>query len=313
MPHWFLREASYILFRNYNGIAFRLGMAPFLEEGPKPPVVMIPPPPRATYTMAATVLRVPAVAISPVINLWNYWRRQSEPIEPKRYLYFPFPVDGKDAALEKEELKYDFANTGGTCGIWLMRDPRVSFQYSFANLYYDRQRLTDEIAALEGNPFTFYDCRPEPKQLPYPEYARKNRQTRFLISTGGLQNTSVPKYLEYACVGTPMIGRALPFEFPWLDDCLFPVDAMRLRPGELKPLLRQALDRYPVLRDNCLKWRDRLLELYSIHRLLDLVQSQADGKPIPADYLKGEARKTHCAGATDAETKPAERSRGQEL
>ena len=303
MPHWFLREASYILFRNYNGIAFRLGMAPFLEEGPKLPVVMVPPPPIAPYTMAATVLRVPALAISPAINLWNHWRRRTEPIEPERYLYFPFPVDGKDAALEKEELKYDFANTGGTCGIWLMRDPRVSFQYSFANLYYDRQRLTDEIATLQGNPFTFYDCRPEPKQLPYPEYARKNRQTRFLISTGGLQNTSVPKYLEYACVGTPMIGRALPFEYPWLDDCLFPLDAMRLRPGELKPLLHQALDRYSVLRDNCLKWRDRLLELYSIHRLLDLVQSQADGKPIPGDYLKGEARKRNSPGAADVESK----------
>src|SRR5215472_4944194 len=50
MPHWFLREASYILFRNYNGIAFRLGMAPFLEEGPKLPVVMVPPPPIAPYT-----------------------------------------------------------------------------------------------------------------------------------------------------------------------------------------------------------------------------------------------------------------------
>jgi hypothetical protein len=290
MPHWFLDAADYILFRNYNGIAFRLGMAPFLEDGPGPPLIMVPPPPIATYTVMATLLRVPAVVTSPLVDLMNRLRTPRMAATPERYIYFPFPVDAKDVPLQKEELKYDFANTGGTCGIWLMRDPAVSFRYTFANLYYDRQVLTDGIAALQGKPFSIYDCRVEPKQLPYPEYMLKNRQSRYLIATGGLQNTSVPKYLEYACAGTPMIGRALPFEWPWLDDCLFPVDAMRLRSGQLKPLLEEALARYPVLRDNCLKWRDRLLEQYSIHRLLDLVQAQADGEPIPPEYLKGAAR-----------------------
>ncbi len=308
MPHWFLREASYILFRNYNGIAFRLGMAPFLEEGPKPPAVLIPTPPLVRYTAIAMLLRLPALAMSPLVDVWNHWRRRSEVISPEKYLYFPFPVDPKDASLEKEEIRYDFANTGGTCGIWVMRDPRVSFRHTFANLYYDRQRLAEEIEALEGQPFTYYDWRRVGGVLPYPEYVRKNRQSRYLIATGGLQNTSVPKYLEYACVGTPMIGRGVPFECPWLDDCLFPIDVNGLKPGELKRLLHEALDRYPVLRDNCLKWRDRLLELYSIHRLLDLVQMQADGKPIPADYLKGEARKRHGQGAADAESRATEYS-----
>jgi hypothetical protein len=313
IPHWFLSEASHILFRNYNGIAFGLGMAPFLEPAPKPPAVLVPTPPLVRYTAIAMLLRLPALAVSPLVDAWNFWRRRDEVISPDKYLYFPFPVDPKDASLEKEEILYDFANTGGTCGIWLMRDPRVSFRHTFANLYYDRQRLAEEIEALEGQPFTYYDWRRVGGVLPYPEYVRKNRQSRYLIASGGLQNTSVPKYLEYACVGTPMIGRSLPFECPWLDDCLFPIDNNSLKPGALKPLLHQALDRYPALRGNCLKWRDRLLELYSIHRLLDLVQSQANGKLIPADYLKGEALKRHCVGATDAEIKPAERSRSQEL
>jgi hypothetical protein len=83
-----------------------------------------------------------------------------------------------------------------------------------------------------------------------------------------------------------MIGRGLPFEYPWLDECLFSVDAMQLTPNQLKPLLHEAIERQPKLRENCLKWRDRLFELYDIHRLLDNLQAQADGKPIPPGYLK---------------------------
>jgi len=107
-----------------------------------------------------------------------------------------------------------------------------------------------------------------------------------LIASGGLHDAAVPKYTEYACVGTPMIGRGLPCEYPWLDDCLFPVDMMHLTRESLKPLLNQALDRYPSLRQNCLNWRDRLLKLYDLQNLLDMVQEQADGKPIRQGYLK---------------------------
>ena len=87
-----------------------------------------------------------------------------------------------------------------------------------------------------------------------------------------------------------MIGRSLPFECPWIDECLFPVDGMHLTPDQLKRLLHQAIERYPVLRENCLKWRDRLLELYDIHKLLDMLQAQADGKPIPPGYLKTDVK-----------------------
>jgi len=289
-PHWFMREAEYIFFRKYQGLAVRSGRTTF-ASGPQPPWLMNPAPHFGWYTNLAAALRLPALAISPAINAWNFFRRRSEPMAPERYVFFPFPLDAANVPILKEPVQYDFANTGSSCGIWFMRDPYVSYHYTCANLYYDRQRLTDAIAKLEGRPFTFYDCRREEhsrQRLPYEEYQRMNQRARFLIATGGLQNTSVPKFLEYACVGTPMIGRALPFEYPWLDDCLFPVeiDGHSLAPEHLKPQLQAALDQYPKMRENCLNWRDRLLKLYDVHVLLDMVQGQMDGKPVPPGYLR---------------------------
>lgn len=302
MPHRLMRSADYIIFRNYSGIAVRLGQAT-LVEGSQPPVLFNPFSTFSWYSAVCAALRLPALAVSPAIDAWNYFRRRDDPPTPERYLYFPFPIAASDAPLQAEEPQYDFANTGGTCGLWLIRDPYASFRYTFANLYCDRQRLTDLIAQFEGKPFTFYDCRREKGLLPYDEYIRKNRQSRYLITTGGLQNTSVPKYLEYVCVGTPMIGRGVPFEYPWLDDCLFPVDAMRLKSNQLKPLLHEALDRYPVLHANCLNWRERLLKLYDINNLLDLLQAQANGEPIPSDYLRFRgAAEARANQATNPET-----------
>jgi hypothetical protein len=61
---------------------------------------------------------------------------------------------------------------------------------------------------------------------------------------------------------------------------------MSLDSRKIKPLLDEALERYPVLRANCLKWREQLFKLHDIHRLLDMLQAQADGKPIPPEYLR---------------------------
>ena len=83
-----------------------------------------------------------------------------------------------------------------------------------------------------------------------------------------------------------MIGRGLPFEAPWLDECLFPVDIMRTTRDRLKPLLHEALERHAKLRENCLNWRDRLLKLHSPHAILEMLQAQLDGQPIPPGYLK---------------------------
>jgi hypothetical protein len=87
-------------------------------------------------------------------------------------------------------------------------------------------------------------------------------------------------------MGTPMIGRGVPFEGPFLDECLFPVDIMHTTRAQLKPLLHEALERHSVLRENCLRWRDRLFKLHDPHVLLDVLQTQIDGQPIPPGYLK---------------------------
>jgi hypothetical protein len=54
----------------------------------------------------------------------------------------------------------------------------------------------------------------------------------------------------------------------------------------LKPKLQEALDVYPALREKCLNWRDKLMKLYDFNTILDMAQDQADGKPIPPDYVK---------------------------
>jgi len=289
IPHWFMREADYIMFRNYNGLAVRMGAAA-LVDGAQPPWLLNPLAQVSQFSLIGAALRPAALLLSPLVNLANAIRKSGEPIRPARYLYFPFPINEADVPLADEKIEYDFANTGGVCGIWLMRDPFAPFHHTFANLYHDRLKLTDTIARFAGDPFSFYDCRVEKRLLPYAEYAKKNRQSRYLITTGGLQNTSVPKYLEYACAGTPMIGRGLPFEYPWLDDCLFPVDIMNLTPAQTKPLLHQALEKYPQMRQNCLNWRDRLLKLYDLNVILDVTQEQADGKPIRPGYLKADLK-----------------------
>jgi hypothetical protein len=175
---------------------------------------------------------------------------------------------------------------GATMGLWFVRDAYASAWLNFANLYCDRQRLIDLIVRFDGRPFKVFDRRRNSSFLPWEELNRIIRQTRFIMCTGGLHQNSVPKFLEYACLGVPMIGSMLPFEFPWLDSCLFPVDAMKITPAELKLKLQEALDLYPKLRANCLAMRENLFKLYDAERLLDLLQEQIDGRPMPPGYLK---------------------------
>ena len=284
IPHWFIREAEYKVFRKYNGIAVRLGKTDLVTE--TPPLVTRPEP-IVKYSVAAAALHWPVLALGPFVDFYRQLKREN--VAPEKLFYLPFPVVAEALPLKDEELKYDFCLTASTCGVWMMRDAYAPFKYAFANLYYDRQRLMDGISMFAGNPFKVYDWRrlDRPRTpVSWEEYIQLTRQSRFIVATGGLHNAAVAKYAEYLCLGTPMIGRALPFEYPWLDDCLFPVNVLRLTPGPLKPLLHEALERYPVFRENCLKWRARILELYEMHRLLDMLQAQADGQPISPGYLK---------------------------
>ena len=283
MPHWFSREAEHIIFRKYNGIAIRLGKAIWAKDSP--PLLLNPLNSISKYSFCAAALRLPALAASPVVGAINHFRRPMENTNPDRYLYLPYCIVPGDLPLMADgEYQYDFANTGSISGMWIMRDPFAPFGHTFANLYCDRLRLTRMIGAYQGNPFSFYHN--QGKFFHWEAYVEKTCQSRFAISTGGLQDTLGPKFLEYACLGTPMIGRTVPFEAPWLDDCLFPVDIMNMTHAQLTPLLHEALGRQPVLRANCLNWRNRLLKLHAPHAVLDMLQAQIDGQPVPPGYLK---------------------------
>ena len=293
-PPWFTREAEHIIFRFYNGIAVRTGLAPFVTA--EPPWLGNPDNTLSSlYGKSAALLRLPALAAWPFVDAFKWVQRQREAIRPERLLYMPLPVIPESLPLKGEKVEYDFSLTGSTVGVWLMRDACASFKHTFANLYCDRQRLLNLIVPFDGNPFRVYDWRRQPGGQPpksWDDYTRITRQSRYAISTGGLHNAGLPKYLEYACLGVPMIGRKTPFEFPWLDDCLFEMDAMRLNSGNIKPLLDEAIERWPVLRENCLKWREKLFKQHDSHRLLEMLQAQADGKPIPPEYLRAGVGKT---------------------
>jgi hypothetical protein len=302
-PYWFTREADYLLFRKYHGIAVRLGQWDFVN-GARPPLLLNPFSRQSSrYLLLCSLLRPAALAASPFLEIRNWWRRRQEAVTPDRCIYLPFGIDGADVPLVPEKIQYDFANTSGTFGFWFMRSPYAPAYYTFANLYEDRRRFVDAIASFENNPFSFYDCRREKNYyVPWELYLQKTRQSRFVICSGGLQDAALPKYLEYACLGIPMIGRAAPFEHPWQEDVVFPVDMMGVTRQQLKPLLQEALERYPVMREKCLNLRDRLLKLYDFNAILDLAQAQANGQPIPPVYIKQPSVKTEANHAARVET-----------
>ena len=284
--HWFIREADYVINRMYNGVAVRLGQSEFVTV---PPPWFDKPEPLIRFFVAAAMLRVPALAAWPLVDLVKWWQRRHEQVRPEKMLYFPFTLIPGTLPLADKQLKYDFSITGSTSGVWLMRDAFASFKYTFANLYYDRKRLMDLLAEFDGQPFHIYDWRRHPHPQPpqsWEDYVQITRESRYVVATGGFHNAGLPKQLEYACLGTPMIGRTLPFEYPWLDECMIDLDVMSLTPKTIKPLLDEAMDRHPVLMENCLRWREQLFKLHDIHQLLDMLQGQADGKPVPPGYLK---------------------------
>lgn len=280
MPHWFTREATYVAFRKYNGVAIRTGTGVWTNY--TPPLWYNPffPDARSKYAIQASVLRFPMLAVSPFVNLANIYRRGTEQTDPKRYLYFPFAVRAADLPLKPDvEYKYDFTNVWSVCGIFMMRDPFVPFHHTFANLYADRLKMTQ---LLLGTKYSFFHSR----RYNWNDYVDVIQHSRYTVASGGLCDKFNPNFLECACLGTPMIGRSVPLEAPWFDDCLFKVDIMNMTPDKIKPVFEEALERHSALRQNCLNWRDRLLKMYDPHTLLDMLQAQINGEPVPAAYLK---------------------------
>ncbi len=187
--------------------------------------------------------------------------------------------------LKLDTPAYDVSLTGATYGIWFMRSAYASARYDFANLYLDRERIIDRIKQVDGSPYTTFDRR-QHGRLSWDEYCRVVRQSRFCIATGGMHEASIPKFLEYVCMGTPVLGRPLPYEYPLLRPCIFTIDALRSSPSEFKAKLDEALALQPKLRENCLAVRDKVIQLYDPQCILDLLQDQLDGKSIPSDYVQ---------------------------
>lgn len=284
--YWFTKNADYLILRNYNGIALRRGLTTF-AAGRRPPLFCWPEK-MAPYAVAACGLRLPALAAAPVLQLWKHRLRQLEAIAPERMLYFPFTLAAEHVPLRLEKPEYDFSNVSSTGGYWIMRDPHASAWLNFGNLYYDRLRITDLILRCGRGVYKVFDLR-RSRYLNWDEYCRVTRRSRFAIATGGLHQNSVAKYAEFACLGTPMLGEEIPFEYPWLKACLYPVNTLRATAKDLGLQLREALAQQPELRENCLNLRETLLKLYHPQRILDLLQEQAEGKPVPPGYLKSAA------------------------
>jgi hypothetical protein len=283
-PFWFTRHAEYVLFHIYSGIAARTQSAVF-AGGWQPPVLSRPEG-WVPYAIASAALRPVAWLAQPLLELRARQLRAKDVVRPERLIYFPIPISAEDLPFHDEKPEYDFCNVGSTGGFWVIRDPYVPSRYNFVNLYSDRKRLGELVLELDGRPYKIFDRR-RLKELPSWElYSRSVRRSRFAIGTGGIHQASVPKYLEYACLGTPMIGATLPYEFPWLDQCVFPIDGLRVTREELPEKLKAALELQPKLRQNCLELRDTLLRMYHPTRIIEMAQGQMDGQPIPPGYLR---------------------------
>ncbi|HEX5399640.1 MAG TPA: hypothetical protein VFY06_11395 [Verrucomicrobiae bacterium] len=283
-PFWFTQNAEYALFHLYNGIATRAKGTPFCN-GWEPPMLSMAEQ-LVSFQVACAGLRPTALLAQPFCDWRDQRWRSRDVVDPDRLIYFPIPVIAENLPFREESPKYDICSIATTCGFWFMRDAYAPAKYNFVNLYLDRKRLLDLAQKFEGRPYSFFDRRRHRGGFSWEAYCQSLRQSRFAISTGGIHEASVPKYMEYICLGTPLIGSKLPFEFPWADQCLYPIDGLHVTPEELKVKLKEAFELQPKLRQNCLNLRDTLLRMYDPVRLFDMAQDQIDGKPVPPGYLR---------------------------
>ena len=274
MPHWFTRHATFVGFKRHSHIAIRTQEAKWTQHNPP----LFGHPLCSAYAAQAAVLRPAALGLAPMINAANCLRRELERSNPPRYLYFPYSVLEKDLPLMDVCPEYDIINEWSTCGVFLMRDPFVPFGHSFANLYSDRLKLTK---LLKKEVFSFLHCR----SRRWDDYVSNVRASRYALVTGGLFHAFNPKYLECAILGTPMFGTSIPGEAPWIDDCMYKVDAFLADKNNIASVFERAIEAQPVLRNKCLSMRDRLLQMYNPHVVLDMLQTQLDGGIVPKGYI----------------------------
>lgn len=282
-PFWFTQNAEYACYNLYSGIAVRLHGARFCNDYQPPffskPEVVSP------YSLACSALRPAAALGRPLLDWQKQRERANDHLDPKRLIYFPISFVADRLPVGNAQPRYDVCSAGDTGGFWMIRDPYASARYNFTNLYADRRRLTNSIQQFEDRPFKIFDRR-RSGWLTWEAYCQAVHESRLAIVTGGVHEACVPKFLEFACLGAPMIGSLLPYEYPWLDQCLFPIDALNLTPEQVKQKVEEALALQPRLRQNCLALRDTLIRRYSAPVIFDLAQAQIDGQPIPSDYVR---------------------------
>ena len=276
-PEWALRYADWEFYRNYSGIAVRHQGIEFVNRW-SPPLLSIPDRWSNAYERQCALLRPLAVAAAPARSLWRYLR----PRAPRRSLmaYFPMAVDPKDFPDAPMEKKWDVANLGAVFGAWMCRNRSVGPMADFANLYDDRRRIANVLRRYDR----VYDWRREGRKDWYG-MAEVIRQSRLALVTGGLHRNSVGKFIETVCLGTPILGSALPHEFPWLVNCTWEVNPNQ-SPEEIVDCVADGLECSESLARNCRAWKPTLMSMYSAGTLLDMLQEQVDNKPVRPGYLK---------------------------
>jgi hypothetical protein len=297
-PFWFTSHAEYLIYFTYNAVAIRVGDVPFARF--RETAWLQWPRKWNRFLLAMTGVRFASLALAPLLQLWKWQQRRSAPVNPDRVIYFPYAIFAEDLPFHEVKHEYDYSNVGQTNVPWLMRDPYAPAYFSGTNLYRDRHLLNEALLACDGPPFRMYDWQREGRWLNFEQYCDKVRQSRFTLATGGLHANAIPKFLEFACLGTPMVGPGLPYDHPWLDQCLFPMNPFKLGRNQVRPLLEQALALHPKLRENCLRLRETLLRRYSFESVLRLAQDQIEGRPIPATYVRGDFKAKLKASAGSA-------------
>ncbi len=273
-------NADYLIFRHYHAIeAIQRGGCVVLEG----PVPIVSPVETATkWALLNTTLRLACLPLLPFRGALMWRQRRRWRPSKRSLLYLPFCVDLPET-IEPPPIKlHDFANLGTTYLYAWIRNPFFPTHASFINLYEDRRRLVTTLLRHEGNPFRVFDHRRTP--VYGMETLRAATTARYAVATGGLHRASIAKFLEFAAVGVPMIGRRPGREFPLLRDCVFEV-APYAGEEAIKSAYEKALEAYSAYQMAADAVRGPVRALYAPERLLDLLQAQVAGQPVPPEYL----------------------------
>lgn len=229
-------------------------------------------------------LRLPYLLVIPFVEMGKYFRRKKCNWNKKKLLYFPFAINSslpEFSQVNSESSEYDFANLGSTSFFCQAKSYYVPAKLSFVNLYTDRLKIINSI--IKAKSFKVFDCRTKP--VYGKETLQIIKKSKYVISTGGYHRASILKYLEIIACGTPIIGYKIPHEFPCLDQAIYELDVLSLNKREVKKKLQEAIQQYEIFREEALKARGRISQLYNQEAILALLQKQYNGEQISKEYI----------------------------